>query len=346
MGESEAGVNLGKQMEKEKEKAAADEGDEGTIERSHSINLNTVPPVAVGARSTQENVGTHGVGVSGAKDSITGKSEQSSDADQKKLPKCERVDYESEVEGCENPSDKAALVTVVGNEGHADFRDDERAQVLSIVKKDEPADEVDDPITPVAVAVAVAAYREEKGASAEISTVRPAGSRSSSFHGVTRCAWRVCPSNLKLLNGSKWRYWHRWSGKYEAHLWDSSCRVEGRRRKGKQGTHLFLAVLAGPFYLGSYDTEEKAARAYDVAALKYWGENTRLNFPISQYEKEQEDIRDLSREECVTYLRRHVINLAHNPFVLLLREMTTTGLLFLPAGGAAAFQEGLLFIEE
>nr|CAB3503825.1 unnamed protein product [Digitaria exilis] len=168
-------------MEKEKEKAAADEGDEGTIERSHSINLNTVPPVAVGARSTQENVGTHGVGVSGAKDSITGKPEQSSDADQKKLPKCERVDYESEVEGCENPSDKAALVTVVGNEGHADFRDDERAQVLSIVKKDEPADEVDDPITPVAVT----AYREEKGASAEISTVRPAGSRSSSFHGVT-----------------------------------------------------------------------------------------------------------------------------------------------------------------
>ncbi|XP_039811903.1 MADS-box protein AGL24-like, partial [Panicum virgatum] len=26
---------------------------------------------------------------------------------------------------------------------------------------------------------------------------------------------------------------HRWSGKYEAHLWDISCRVEGHRRKGK-----------------------------------------------------------------------------------------------------------------
>jgi hypothetical protein len=35
---------------------------------------------------------------------------------------------------------------------------------------------------------------------------------------------------------------HRWSGKYEAHLWDSSCRVEGRRRKGKQGINLFLTI--------------------------------------------------------------------------------------------------------
>ncbi|XP_062222019.1 AP2-like ethylene-responsive transcription factor PLT2 isoform X2 [Phragmites australis] len=276
MEESEAGVNLAKQMEASPplKAAAGDEGDKGKIERGHSINLNTVPAVAVEMSTTQENGETHGAAVSGIKDASTGKAEESSGADQKKLPKREQVDYEAEVEGradAENPVKKAALVTAVENGRRADCGDgDVRVQVLSIVKKDEPADEVGDSIN----LATVAGYREQKGAtgaSAGITAVRPAGSRSSSFHGVTR---------------------HRWSGKYEAHLWDSSCRVEGRRRKGKQ------------VYLGSYNTEEKAARAYDVATLKYWGQNTKLNFPVSQYEKELEDIRDLSREECVTYLRR------------------------------------------
>uniref|UniRef100_A0A804PMM0 AP2/ERF domain-containing protein n=1 Tax=Zea mays TaxID=4577 RepID=A0A804PMM0_MAIZE len=295
MEESDLGGNLGKQTEEDK--AAGESGDEGKIERSQSINLNRVPAVAVEAMSTQGNCETHGAAVPGTKDAGTGKAGQSSgDRQEEKLPKCEQVDYGSEVEGCaddENPGKRAALVTLVGNEYCGD--EDERVQVLTIVKKDEHADDIVDRINPGTVA----GYSEVKGAvgaSAATSAVRPAGSRSSSFHGVTR---------------------HRWSGKYEAHLWDSSCRVEGRRRKGKQ------------VYLGSYDTEEKAARAYDVAAIKYWGENTRLNFPassfplasvisisymmalymsellqISQYGKELEDIRDLSREECVTYLRR------------------------------------------
>lgn len=33
--------------------------------------------------------------------------------------------------------------------------------------------------------------------------------------------------------------------------------------------------------LGGYDMEEKAARAYDQAALKYWGPSTHINFPVS-----------------------------------------------------------------
>ena len=31
---------------------------------------------------------------------------------------------------------------------------------------------------------------------------------------------------------------------------------------------------------GAYDDEEAAAHAYDLAALKYWGQDTTLNFPV------------------------------------------------------------------
>jgi hypothetical protein len=48
----------------------------------------------------------------------------------------------------------------------------------------------------------------------------------------------------------------------------------------------------------------------------------------------------------VTYLRRYAINLTHKLSVSLLRDLTTARILFLLAGGAAAFREGLLFIEE
>ncbi|MCO5581158.1 hypothetical protein L7F22_035036 [Adiantum nelumboides] len=100
------------------------------------------------------------------------------------------------------------------------------------------------------------------------------GQRTSIYRGVTkvRCYFR-----------------HRWTGRFEAHLWDNSCRREGQTRKGRQG---------------GYDKEEKAARAYDLAALKYWGPTTTINFQLEDYEKELEEMKNMTRQEFVASLRR------------------------------------------
>ncbi|XP_048598382.1 AP2-like ethylene-responsive transcription factor AIL6 [Brassica napus] len=97
------------------------------------------------------------------------------------------------------------------------------------------------------------------------------GQRTSIYRGVTR---------------------HRWTGRYEAHLWDNSCRREGQARKGRQ------------VYLGGYDKEDKAARAYDLAALKYWNAAATTNFPIANYSKELEEMKHMTKLEFIASLRR------------------------------------------
>ncbi|KAL4639362.1 hypothetical protein ACB092_03G211800 [Castanea dentata] len=92
--------------------------------------------------------------------------------------------------------------------------------------------------------------------------------RSSRFRGVSR---------------------HRWTGRYEAHLWDKGSWNPTQKKKGKQG---------------AYDEEESAARSYDLAALKYWGTSTFTNFPVSDYEKEIVVMRTMTKEEYLASLRR------------------------------------------
>ncbi|CAH8382726.1 unnamed protein product [Eruca vesicaria subsp. sativa] len=92
--------------------------------------------------------------------------------------------------------------------------------------------------------------------------------RSSIYRGVTR---------------------HRWTGRYEAHLWDKSSWNSIQNKKGKQG---------------AYDSEEAAAHTYDLAALKYWGPDTILNFPVETYTKELEEMQKGTKEEYLASLRR------------------------------------------
>ena len=71
------------------------------------------------------------------------------------------------------------------------------------------------------------------------------GQRTSQYRGVTRFHYLIIyPLNpiliqynfFKALFFLVWKYLrHRWTGRYEAHLWDNSCKKEGQTRKGRQG---------------------------------------------------------------------------------------------------------------
>ncbi|KAK8655268.1 hypothetical protein V6N13_107856 [Hibiscus sabdariffa] len=53
------------------------------------------------------------------------------------------------------------------------------------------------------------------------------------------------------------------------------------------------------------DILEMGARAYDLVALKVWGDSTALNFPMHNYEKDLEEMKYYSKNEIFFSLRRN-----------------------------------------
>ncbi|KAF8063710.1 BBM2 [Scenedesmus sp. PABB004] len=100
-------------------------------------------------------------------------------------------------------------------------------------------------------------------------------SSTSTFKGVTR---------------------HRWTGKWESHLWDAAAPRKNTAGSGR--------TRGRQVYLGGFATEVEAARAYDLAALAFWGTAAATNLPLSEYTRELGALAGMSRDAVVATLRR------------------------------------------
>ncbi|GAB4817991.1 hypothetical protein N2152v2_005037 [Parachlorella kessleri] len=70
----------------------------------------------------------------------------------------------------------------------------------------------------------------------------------------------------------------------------------------------FLLPAGSPsgrqLYLGGFDDQDDAARAYDIAALACKGEGADTNFPATDYVVQMQEVQGLTRDEVVAYVRR------------------------------------------
>ncbi|KAK9821727.1 hypothetical protein WJX81_006139 [Elliptochloris bilobata] len=75
---------------------------------------------------------------------------------------------------------------------------------------------------------------------------------------------------------------HCRTGRWESHIWQDSKQL----------------------YLGGFDSEEQAALAYDLAAVKFRGRGASTNFDTSAFEQELAQLNEVTADEVVQMLRR------------------------------------------
>lgn len=107
------------------------------------------------------------------------------------------------------------------------------------------------------------------------------------FDGETKGRDRNKSLRVELLDSKRSHSFrgvslHRLTRRWEASLWLA----------GKQ------------LYLGGFEQQEDAARAYDLAALACKGNAAITNFPAEEYEEQLKELEGFTKEEVVAYVRR------------------------------------------
>ena len=97
----------------------------------------------------------------------------------------------------------------------------------------------------------------------------------------------LCRSSDRKIGGKNMGSKHRGvthharTNRYEAHIWDDGRQV----------------------YLGGFYNEAQAALAYDLAAVRFRGEDSTLNYPRGLYTEEMQSRHTVTQEQVVTCLR-------------------------------------------